>query len=559
VVALGGGDGGAVPTFALPRDPEPSLLAATLTAAVEVVRARALARSAFARAADAEERIAALNRIGIALSAERDMARLLEKVLSEPRRFTRSEAGSLYLLEEGPGGATLRFKLAQNDAVKVSFSERTVPVDEGSLSGWVAAHGEPLVLEDAYHLSPGVPYRHNDSFDVATGWRTRSVIVVPMKDHRGEMVGVLQLMNRKGEEPGTYEPYPADLVPVLLSLATQAAVCIKANQLTDSIRKLFEDFAHAAIVAVEQRDPTTAGHSSRVAELTVALATILDRADEGPYANVRFSKEELREVGTAALLHDFGKISVPERVLVKSKKLEPPELARVRDRFDYALESGDAAAYRKLLVELVRAGRAPLPEELRALEAARLEDASAVETLWDEIRTANEPTVLPETVGQSLTSLLTRNYRDRRGVTKALLAEEEFGFLSIRKGSLSIEERRQIESHVSFTYRFLSTIPWTPDLARIPDIAYAHHEKLNGNGYPRRLTAELIPVPSRVLTVCDIYDALTASDRPYKKAVPRDIALRILQDEAKEGGLDPWLVKTFIEEKIWIATLPERR
>jgi hypothetical protein len=285
----------------------------------------------------------------------------------------------------------------------------------------------------------------------------------------------------------------------------------------------------------------------------------VDRATDGPYSHVTFSKEELRELDTAALLHDFGKISVPERVLVKSKKLEPPELSRVRDRFDYALESGDAAAYRKFLADLVASGRAPLHEELRALDASRLQDAATIERFWDEIRSANEPTILPEATGAALTSLLTRTYRDRRGTTQPLLAEEEFGFLSIRKGSLSIEERRQIESHVSFTYRFLSTIPWTPDLARIPDIAYAHHEKLNGSGYPRRLVAESIPVPSRVLTVCDIYDALTASDRPYKRAVPREGALRILEDEAREGGLDPWLVKTFIEEKIWIATLPERR
>lgn len=557
VVSLGGGEHLAVPTFPLPQDPEAPLLAATLGAAVEVVRARAAARDALARAAEAEERIEGLNSIGIALSAERDLQRLLEKVVGEPRRFSRSEAGSLYLLEEG--GRQLRFKLAQNDAVKVSFAERTVPVDEGSLSGWVAAHGEPLLLEDAYHLPPGVPYRHNDSFDLATGWRTRSVLVVPMKDHNGEMVGVLQLMNRKGKEPGSYEPYPQDLVPVLLSLATQAAVCIKANQLTASVRKLFEDFAQAAIVAVEQRDPTTAGHSSRVAELTVALARIVDRAPEGPYAQVRFEREELREIETAALLHDFGKISVPERVLVKSKKLEPPDLSRVRDRFDYALESGDAAAYRRLLDALVREGRAPHAEELRALEEARLDEAAALEALWDEIRQANEPTVLPETAGAALVALVGRTYRDRRGMTHPFLTKNEFGFLSIRKGSLSVDERRQIEGHVSQTYRFLATIPWTPDLARVPDIAYAHHEKLNGTGYPRRLTSESIPVPSRILTVCDIYDALTASDRPYKKAVPREAALRILEDEAREGGLDGWLVKTFIEEKIWIATHARRR
>src|ERR1035438_690298 len=183
----------------------------------------------------AEERIAALNRIGIALSAERDLEKLLETILTESRRFSDSEAGSLYLVEDSPEGRRLRFELAQNDAVSFAFSERTVPVNEGSLAGWVAVHGEPLVLEDAYALPRGAPSRRNDSFDIAPGSRQRAMLVVPMRDHRGELVGVLQLMNRRGRAPGGHESYPDALVPLLLSLATQAAVCLKANNLTASI------------------------------------------------------------------------------------------------------------------------------------------------------------------------------------------------------------------------------------------------------------------------------------------------------------------------------------
>jgi HD-GYP domain-containing protein (c-di-GMP phosphodiesterase class II) len=547
-------EGGGVPCLVVPDLPDTGLLAATLRAAAEMVRARARANALAARLTESEERIAALNRIGIALSAERDVEKLLVKILTECRRFSRSEAGSLYLIENGPEGKRLRFKLAQNDAVPFAFSERTVAVDDQSLAGYAAFHGEPLVLEDAYALPPDVTYQHNDTFDVATGWRTRAVLIVPMKDHRGELVGVLQLMNRQGMEPGTYEPYPADLVPVMLSLATQAAVCLKANQLTASIRRLFEDFARAAIVAVEQRDPTTAGHSNRVAGLTVSLAKVVDRACDGPYAFVSYSREELREISTAALLHDFGKISIPERVLIKAKKLEPDELRRIRDRFDFALESGDADGYRRLLHALVAAQSVPTPEQLDGFERSRLQEAQDLEGLWREILLANEPTVLPEATGQKLRSLRERTYRDRRGETGPLLVENEFQFLSIAKGSLSLDERLEIESHVSYTYQFLSNIPWTADLARVPDIAHAHHEKLDGSGYPRQLTSDSIPIASRLLTVCDIYDALTASDRPYKKAVPQERALRILQDESKEGKLDPWLVGTFISERIWLST-----
>jgi HD-GYP domain-containing protein (c-di-GMP phosphodiesterase class II) len=505
------------------------------------------------RLAEAEERISSLNRIGIALSAERDVERLLERILSESRRFTRSEAASLYLAEDGPSGRRLRFRLAQNEAIRVAFAERTVAVTESSLAGFVALRREPLVLEDAYLIPKDAPYRHNDVFDVETGWRTRAVLVVPMCDHAGALVGVLQLMNRRDPTGEGFEAYPADLVPIVLSLATQAAVCLQASRLTEGIRKLFEDFARASIFAVEQRDPTTAGHSTRVAGLTESLARLVDRADEGPYHDVRFSPEEMREIRTAALLHDFGKITVPERVLVKARKLDDETIARIRDRFDLALESLDSAASRELLERMAAARVAPTAEDLRLLDAERLARARELEEQFGEILRANEPTILPRESGGRLRALLTRTWKDRRGATSPLLREEEFVLLSISRGSLSAEERGRIESHVLETYRFLSSIPWTPDLRRIPEIAYAHHEKLDGSGYPRRLRSGEIAVPARVMTICDIYDALTASDRPYKKALSREASLSILEDEARQGLLDPWLVRAFIDEKIWAS------
>ena len=188
---------GPLPGFALPRDAPASILATILLAAAQVASARASSAALARRLSEAEERVSALNRIGIALSAERDLDRLLEKILTESRRFTGSEAGSLYLLEEGPHGKRLRFKLAQNDAVRFAFSERTMPVDDASLAGYVAGHGEPVNLDDAYAVPAGAPYRHNTAFDEQTGWRTRAMLVVPMSDHTGALVGVLQLMNRR--------------------------------------------------------------------------------------------------------------------------------------------------------------------------------------------------------------------------------------------------------------------------------------------------------------------------------------------------------------------------
>jgi HD-GYP domain-containing protein (c-di-GMP phosphodiesterase class II) len=518
-----------------------------------LVRERERAEALEARLKVAEERLTALNRIGIALSAERDVDALLATILTEARRFSGSEAGSLYLIEEDAAKRRLRFKLAQNDAVRVEFVERTVPADESSLAGWVAVHGVPLVLADAYAIPKEAPYRHNDAFDRAAGYRTGAVLVVPMNDHRGELVGVLQLMNRRRPGDGSTEPYPEDLVPLVLSLATQAAVCLKANRLTASIRTLFEDFAQAAIFAVEQRDPTTAGHSHRVASLTDALARLVDRAAEGPYADVTFTREELHEIRTAALLHDFGKIAVPERVLVKAKKLEESDLLRIRDRFDYVLEAEEAGKMRELLWRLA-AGRGPVTaEELVALEREARERAAELEEAFASIRAANEPTVFPDERTARLRFLLSRTWRDRRGRTSTLLLPEEFRFLAIPQGSLSPDERLEIEEHVSQTWRFLSSIPWTADLARVPEIAYGHHERLDGSGYPRKTVEAEIPVPTRALTICDIYDALTASDRPYKKAVAREGALEILEAEARRGRVDRWIVSVFISEKVWTA------
>jgi HD-GYP domain-containing protein (c-di-GMP phosphodiesterase class II) len=541
-----------VPVFSLPTSADDEVLLALLKAAAVTATGRADALALSARAVAAEERIAALNAIGIALSAERDLDRLLDLILTESRRFTGSLAGSLYLLEDSETGPQLRFTQAHNDAVEFAFTALTMPVTDASLAGYVTRHSTPVVLEDAYEIPDSRPYRFNASFDEMTGFRTRAMVIVPMLDHQGATVGVLQLMNPV-DEHGSPTAYPEDLVPLLSSLATQAAVAIRANQLTADMRRLFEDFASAAVAAVEMRDPSTAGHSHRVADYSVELAKVVDSMRDGPYRQAEFSRDQLKELQTAALLHDFGKIGVPERVLVKAKKLEDYELQRIRERFDYALESRESADYLAFLNELASAGRAPSAEDLLMLERARALRAAELEALFDEVLRANEPTVLSEESGSALTSLLNSEYKTRRGESSPLLHGYEFGLLSIPRGSLSNEERLQIEQHVTHTFTFLSTIPWTPELAAIPQIAAAHHEKLNGSGYPLGLAAADIPVQSKILAVCDIFDALTASDRPYKKAVPLEKSLSILTEEASRGVIDADIVEAFIGARAWMV------
>jgi response regulator RpfG family c-di-GMP phosphodiesterase len=271
---------------------------------------------------------------------------------------------------------------------------------------------------------------------------------------------------------------------------------------------------------------------------------------------VTFDREEMREIFTAALLHDFGKVSIPESVLVKAKKLSEERLEKIHDRFEFSLAALEASDSRVLLERHARDGSPVVGWELEALDEAAAARARELDGIFEEIVAANEPTVMPKDARGRLEALLARRVSGRRGPEATLLLPEEFRFLSIAQGSLSDDERRAVESHVSHTWRFLSTIPWTPDLARVPEIAYAHHEKLDGTGYPRGLVAADIPPAARALSVCDIYDALTASDRPYKKAVPRDAALGILEGEAKRGRLDTWMVAAFIEGKVWTALAP---
>jgi HD-GYP domain-containing protein (c-di-GMP phosphodiesterase class II) len=335
------------------------------------------------------------------------------------------------------------------------------------------------------------------------------------------------------------------------ALASQAAVAVENNLLYESIERLFEGFVTAAVTAIEQRDPTTSGHSFRVADLTVELARVIDRIDFGPYRDVRFTPEQVREVRYASLLHDFGKVGVREQVLIKEKKLYPQQLENIRGRFEFAMKSIENEANRRKVDYLVDRGRDGYDEFAAHVEA---EAATAILTLQRDfafIAQSNEPTVLPEGDFQYLLQLAERDYSDIRGEKRRLIEGEEARILSIRKGNLDAAERVEIESHVTHTFNFLQKIPWTRDLSAVADIAFAHHEKLNGRGYPRKLSADDIPLQSRMMTVSDIYDALTASDRPYKRAVPTERALDILRMEVNDGLLDHQLVDTFIEARVF--------
>ncbi len=546
----------------LPTPVSVPILAKTLANAFAHIRLLEEQERAQADLSELAQELKELNLIGVKLSAERDTDLLLELILTKAREITRSDAGSLYLVEEDEDGhPRLRFKLAQNDSLQVPFKEFTLPISHESVAGHVALTGEIQTLEDAYTPPSGSPFQINTAFDRQVGYRTKSMLVIPLKTQKNEVIGVLQLINCKpdpvqrfaspGEIEKTVISFSARYQELAASLASQAAVAVENSRLYKNIRTLFEGFVKASVTAIEARDPSTAGHSFRVADLTTGLAEVVDRVETGPFRAVRFTPEEMQEIHYAAILHDFGKIGVREEVLVKAKKLLPNHLELIRQRAELVTQGLELRYNRRKIAYLLEHGRERFAEQFASDDA---ELAALVQEIDDYLKAvvmANEPSVMPEDFAAVVQQIALKSFADHLGNRRAIITPQEGRILSIPKGSLTEEERVQIESHVVHTFQFLAQIPWTRELKRVPDIARAHHEKLNGTGYPYGMQADEIPVQSKIMTISDIFDALTAADRPYKKAVPLEQALSILEYEKKAGAIDSALLNLFIEAKVY--------
>lgn len=556
VALLAPGATPAVPCYAYVTKPAPpEVLVSALRNACDHARAR--------READAtRQELEQLNQIGVSLSAERDTDALLTLILSKAREITRSDAGSIYVVEEPAAGARrLRFKLAQNDSVRVPFTEFTLPIDDASVAGHVALTGSVLQLDDAYVLPSGSRFQINREFDERVGYRTKSMLVVPMTTPQGTVIGALQLINCKRDPTAVFPtpagvladaiPYPERFRSLAASLASQAAVALENSRLYQSIQTLFEGFVQASVTAIESRDPTTSGHSFRVADFTVALATAVDRADHGIFREIRFSADEMKEIRYASLLHDFGKVGVREEVLVKAKKLPPGHLELIRQRGEIIRRGLELRYARRKTDWLLQRGRDGFAERCAQWDAELAVVLADLDQHLKAVAAANEPAVMPDDVSAGIRDLAGRAFPDYLGDTLTLITPEEARILAIPKGSLTPDEYRQIQSHVVHTYQFLKQIPWTKELRRVPEIARSHHEKLDGTGYPDGWRAQDIPVQTRMMTISDIFDALTSRDRPYKPAVPVERALDILGQERQAGALDGALLSLFIAVRAW--------
>jgi HD-GYP domain-containing protein (c-di-GMP phosphodiesterase class II) len=502
-----------------------------------------------------------LNRIGIALSAERDIGKLQDFILTTMRQLTNADGASLWLKMAGEDGLPKLFLASsQNHSIDNTYQAFKVPVDEKSVVGYTVTMGTSQIYDDAYNPPPGKP-QGGRGFDAQYGYRTKSMLTVPMRNYNNDVVGAVQLINakRRFDQKLTVDTVEAEVVSfrpedleMIESIASQAAVAIDNKTLLDSIQALFDGFVQASITAIEQRDPTTAGHSGRVEKLTSGIARAVTEIAVGKYKDVRLSEDQLKELRYACLLHDFGKVGVREHILIKAKKLIPGQLEVIESRFEFVQRSLQVRYANEKLELMRREGisAAGIDEIDRRLEA----ELRQLRTWFEAIAAANEPTVLPEDKASMLEVLSKQSYTDMSGAEHPLLDGQEFRFLSIRKGTLDEQERLEMESHVTHSFHFLSKIPWTPLMRGIPEIAYGHHEKLDGSGYPRGLREVDIPLQTKMMTIADIYDALTAQDRPYKRAVPTERALDILHAEAGGGKIDLELLDVFTAKRIYDLT-----
>ncbi|HSR97619.1 MAG TPA: HD domain-containing phosphohydrolase [Kofleriaceae bacterium] len=511
-------------------------------------------------------------KIGRALSQERNIKKLLTIILGHARDVTNADAGSIYIVEGSEDDRQLRFEVSQNDSRDLPGGSMVMQVSSSSIAGQCVLGSERINITNLYALDPpGMGnnpwgFVHDRSFDDQHGYQTRSVLAVPMISARNEVIGVIQLINKRAkgwirlELPSDFEdgvvPFDEISETYIFALASQAGIALENMLLYGEVKTLFDGFVKAAVTAIEARDPTTSGHSERVAKLTVNLAVAVNETDSGHFREVRFSEDDLTQIQYAGLLHDFGKVGVRENVLVKAKKLYEHERELILQRFQLIKRGYKIEGLESKVRYLVESTRDQVAAELAAIDGELARKVGELDDIIRFILASNEPTVLDQGGFERIREIAGMSWSDDDGRAQPYLTHGEAGCLQIRRGSLTDEERVEINSHVVHSYKFLRRIPWSRTLRDVPEIAGSHHEKLDGTGYPNALRGPQIPIQARMMAISDIYDALTASDRPYKKAMPMEKALDILSSDVKRGQLDSELFNVFVAARVW--TRPAR-
>jgi len=503
-----------------------------------------------------ESTIKTLSSIGAALSSEHNLPRLLQMILEQARKFTNADGGTLYLM--GDNKKTLLFAIVQTDSLNIRmggtsgnpinwpplqlYNEHGEP-NHAMVSCHVALTGKTVNIPDVYYVE-GFDFSGTRAFDKNTGYRSKSMLVVPMKDHEDETIGVLQLINAIDPSTGKVVPFTEADEELILCLASQAAVAINNARLIKDLENLFEAFIRVIATAIDEKSPYTGGHIERVAELTMMIARKVNEVNYPPFDKVSFTEDELKELRIAAWMHDIGKIVTPEYVVDKSTKLET-----IYDRINEIWWRYEVLK-REVLLKKAAEKCGALPENLLDKEVKEI--LKTYEEEYEFLRKCNTGgEFLKEEDKKKILEIAQRQI-DLNDKKVNLLNEDEVKNLCISRGTLTDDERKIINNHVLVTIKMLSQLPYPKKLKRIPEIAGAHHEKLDGSGYPRRLKGKELSLQARILALADIFEALTAKDRPYKKAKKLSEAMRIMNFMAKDNHIDPDLFSIFVKEKIYL-------
>ncbi len=505
-----------------------------------LMQLRAREGADFTESQDLVKRMQAIVQVSIELGVTTSLDELLAKIVALIFDIFKG-AQRVFVLACQPGTTDYQPLVVRHRDVEKDIPDSDIALSR-SIIQEVMEQKHALLLHDA---QDDKHFGHQDSVvDLAI----RSVMCAPLL-YEDEVLGLVQVDTSQGPHIFSTED-----LEILTGISAQMAISMRNSQLYQEIENLFEGFVKASVQVIEARDPATAGHSFRVANYTEQLAMAVDRSDRATVKKLKFDKDQIQEIRYAALLHDFGKVGVRENVLTKSKKLYPHELENLKMRFNYAQACLERQTWRELvdLLESQKLTAAEFRQHREQVEEQVRQEVHRLKEFMAMIIEVNEPGHYYDKNKGKLHLLKDLSFRDLDNKHIALLNEFEFSALSFSFGSLNQQERREIESHVSHTYEFLTLIPWTRKFAGVPDIAHAHHEKLDGTGYPQGLLSEQIPYQARIMTIADIFDALTAGDRPYREGVNTDMALDIIGNEVKAGKLDGDFYKIFVESKSYL-------
>ncbi|MDP6033423.1 MAG: HD domain-containing phosphohydrolase [Candidatus Marinimicrobia bacterium] len=521
---------------------------------------------------DLEKQISNLANIGLALSKEKDMNKLLEMILIEAKRIANSDGGTLYMMTDDN---RLRFEILMTDSLDFHMggtSGKDIPfypvklyTDEGEpnnamIAAYVGLTGETVNIKDAYKAK-GFDFTGTKMFDEKTGYRSKSFLTVPLKNHEDEIIGVLQLLNAQDSKTKKIIPFTPDVQDMVEALASQAAVAITNKNLIKDLENLFESFIKLIASAIDAKSPYTGGHCERVPEITILLANAVQETKDGPFADVTFTDKEMYELKIAAWLHDCGKVATPEFVVDKSTKLETiyDRVHEVETRFGVLRRDEEIKRLKKEL-KIERDKSLSVDDRENKIKELKKSFRKTMNTLKSDLEFVQESNVGGEFMSGDKKDRVYKiaNYRWKpNGKMERFLSEDEIYNLTIPKGTLTPEERKVINDHIVVTINMLEELPYPKHLQNVPEFAGGHHEKLDGTGYPKGLVKDEMTVQARIMAIADIFEALTARDRPYKKGKTLSQAMRILGFMKNDAHIDVDLFDIFVKEKIYLKYAEE--